>query len=165
MIQKPKRWNEILHFHQHPEEHPGDDYCCDTGEESEVVLWAAQAEAERDALQREIDLRVEQGKALNEDKERFKAENERLKAPVSDEEMQKYSVRVYNEAGQHGWLLQRSDVDTLIASRAQATKGAQPEDEEEVECQGCARKVDHYCWSRGGEFWAGHSSKGALEEQ
>lgn len=27
-------------------------------------------------------------------------------------------------------------------------------------CQGCARKIDHYCWDRGGEFWAGDSAQG-----
>ena len=25
-------------------------------------------------------------------------------------------------------------------------------------CQGCANKIDHYCWDRGGQFWAGESS-------
>jgi len=28
-------------------------------------------------------------------------------------------------------------------------------------CQGCANKIDHYCWDRGGQFWAGESSTAA----
>ena len=25
-------------------------------------------------------------------------------------------------------------------------------------CQGCAKKIDHYCWERSGQFWAGDSA-------
>ena len=38
------------------------------------------------AKEEEIDLRVEQAKALNEDKERYKAENARLKQPVTKQD-------------------------------------------------------------------------------
>ena len=46
----PERWAEIKYFHAHPEEHPGSGYCCDMGEESQVVLYACAIEAQRDAL-------------------------------------------------------------------------------------------------------------------
>jgi len=32
-------------------------------------------------------------------------------------------------------------------------------DEQEHECQGCARKIDHYCWNHGGELWSGEASE------
>lgn len=54
-MRKPQRWDEILYFHQHPEEHPDTDYVCDGGEESEVVLYAAGLEAERDELKEQLD--------------------------------------------------------------------------------------------------------------
>jgi hypothetical protein len=41
------------------------------------------------ALQREIDLRVEQGRALNEDKERFKHENAKLREALKASEWQR----------------------------------------------------------------------------
>jgi len=36
----------------------------------------------------------------------------------------------------------------------------QPKGDDEPDdppCQGCVQKVDHYCWDRGGQFWAGDS--------
>lgn len=63
------------------------------------ALDKAQAQVAR--LRQEIDLRVEQGAALNQDKEHFKAQVARLSAPVSDEEIEAMLLAFFREAV--GW--------------------------------------------------------------
>jgi hypothetical protein len=48
----------------------------------------------------------------------LRAENARLKAPVSDEEMSLFAVKVYDDRERSGWCIQRQDADRLIIARA-----------------------------------------------
>lgn len=47
---RPERWQEILYFYQHPEEHEDSDYICDDGEEGEIVLWAESLRQQNEKL-------------------------------------------------------------------------------------------------------------------
>jgi len=85
----------------------------------DVIALLAQAEADKQNTTQYI-------ADLQADRDALQRENERLKAPVSDEEWEPFAMAHACKSG----VIARQDFDYIIASRAQATKGAQEEQDE-----------------------------------
>jgi hypothetical protein len=48
-LKKERLW-DLIYFHQHPEEHPDSDYCCDASEEAALTLDYAALAASHEKL-------------------------------------------------------------------------------------------------------------------